>query len=265
MKTLIVTLLFLTISNTILSQDIVFKGVLYEHNSKTKTGKIKPIQNAQVLIQYSTPSITDNNGKFKTQSSGYKLGQSTKVIVKKSGYEVVNIKDLENIIAGSIEDVKIFMAPQNQLYESQLNYYNLAKKSINYNFELKFKKLEDERKLKEIKLKNNREEFEKFLIKYSEKSLNLENEKSVAINNAQDLSKKIAEINLDFADDLLKKSIGYYTIGNIDSCLILLNSSQFTYYEKKALQNIKLLTESINKSILNKLELTIKYLFLILS
>ena len=123
------------------AQSIFFKGVIYEHNSKTNTGKLKPIQNAQVIIPYSIPTTTDNSGKFKTETDGYKNGQSTKINIKKIGYEVVNSKELDNVIAGSLDEVKVYMAPQNLLYEAQLKYYNLAKKSVESSYDSKLNKL----------------------------------------------------------------------------------------------------------------------------
>ena len=122
-------------------QKVVFKGILYEHNSKTNTGKIKTLQNAQIIIPYSVPTTTDNAGKFKTETDAYKVGQSTKITVRKAGYEVVNIKDLDNVIAGNLDDVKIYLAPQNLLYEAQMKYYNLAKKSVENSYDKKLNTL----------------------------------------------------------------------------------------------------------------------------
>ncbi len=229
------------------AQQITFKGVLYEHNSKTNTGKLKPIQNAQIIIPFSIPSTTDNMGKFKTESDGYKVGQSTKIIIKKAGYEVVNVKELENVVAGSIEEVKVYLAPQNLLYEAQLKYYNLAKKSIETSYDLKLNKLINDLNKNKIANQDNKAAFDAYLKTFTDKSQELENERNGALKSAQDVAKNIAEINLDFADNLYKKAIGYFLKGNIDSCLILLNSKQFSIQEKKAISNINKLNESINQ------------------
>ena len=229
------------------AQQIIFKGVLYEHNSKTNTGKLKAIQNAQIIIPFTVPSTTDNMGKFKTESDGYKLGQTTKIIVRKLGYEVVNEKDLENIVAGSLDELKVFLAPQNLLYEAQLKYYNLAKKSIETSYDSKLNKLITELNKNRSANQDNKEAFDTYFKNYTYKSQDLEIERNNALKSAQDVAKNIAEINLDFADNLYKKAIGYFLKGNIDSCLILLNSNQFSKQEKKAIANINKLNESINQ------------------
>ena len=247
MKKIIYLFIILLCAFQLKAQQITFKGVLYEHNSKTTTGKLKPIQNAQIIIPFSIPSTTDNMGKFKTESDGYKVGQATKIIIKKAGYEVVNVKDLENVVAGSIDEVKVYLAPQNLLYEAQLKYYNLAKKSIETSYDLKLNKLINDLNKNKSANQDNKEAFDTYLKSFTDKSQELENERNGALKSAQDVAKNIAEINLDFADNLYKKAIGYFLKGNIDSCLILLNSNQFSIQEKKAIANINKLNESINQ------------------
>lgn len=229
------------------AQSIFFKGVIYEHNSKTNTGKLKPIQNAQVIIPYSIPTTTDNSGKFKTETDGYKNGQSTKINIKKIGYEVVNSKELDNVIAGSLDEVKVYMAPQNLLYEAQLKYYNLAKKSVESSYDSKLNKLLADLNKNKILFKDNKESFNNYLKSFTERSEQLENERNNALKNAQDLSKKIAEINLDFANNLFKQAIQFFIKGDIENCLALLNSDSFKMEQKIAENKIGALKEEMNR------------------
>ena len=245
MKNIIYTIIFLLTYLNSISQKVIFKGILYEHNSKTNTGKIKNIPNAQIIIPYSVPTITDNYGKFKTESDAYKVGQSTKITVKKSGYEVVNIKDLDNVFAGNLDDIKIYLAPQNLLYESQLKYYNLAKKSVENAYDKKINILLSDFRISKYNFQNNKEELNKYEKGFIEKSQKLEFERENAIKSAQELSKSIAEINLDFANNLYKRAIRYFLKGEIDSCLFILNSNQFQEQQIKSIININKLKESI--------------------
>ena len=162
MKNILIFLILLIGFNSN-AQNIFFRGIIYEHNSKTNTGKLKPIQNAQVIIPFSVPTTTDNSGKFKTETDGYKNGQSTKINIKKTGYEVVNIKELDNVVAGSLDEVKVYMAPQNLLYEAQLKYYNLAKKSVENSYDSKMNKLLADLNKNKILFKNNKENFDNYI------------------------------------------------------------------------------------------------------
>jgi hypothetical protein len=229
------------------AQNIFFRGVIYEHNSKTNTGKLKPIQNAQVIIPFSIPTTTDNSGKFKTETDGYKNGQSTKINIKKIGYEVVNSKELDNVVAGSLDEVKVYMAPQNLLYEAQLKYYNLAKKSVESSYDSKMNKLLADLNKNKILFKDNKESFNNYLKSFTERSEQLENERNNALKNAQDLSKKIAEINLDFANNLFKQAIQFFIKGDIENCLTLLNSDSFKMEQKIAENKIGALKNEMNK------------------
>ena len=246
MKNILIFLILLIGFNSN-AQNIFFRGIIYEHNSKTNTGKLKPIQNAQVIIPFSVPTTTDNSGKFKTETDGYKNGQSTKINIKKTGYEVVNIKELDNVVAGSLDEVKVYMAPQNLLYEAQLKYYNLAKKSVENSYDSKMNKLLADLNKNKILFKNNKENFDNYIKLFSEKSEQLENERNNALKSAQDLSKTIAEINLDFANNLFKQAILFFIKGDIESCLALLNSDSFKMEQKLAEKKIGALKEEVNK------------------
>jgi len=72
---IILSLAYLVFVKVVFCQTIEFKGVVYEHNSKTNTGKIKLISDAQVIIPRSVPVTTDASGKFKTISDGLKVGE----------------------------------------------------------------------------------------------------------------------------------------------------------------------------------------------
>ena len=134
------------------SQSIVFKGIVYEHNSKTKTGQIKLISDAQVIIPRSVPVATDIKGKFKTVSEGLKLGSSVNFNIIKPGYEVVNLKEIENVMVGRLDDLIIYMAPKNDLYKAQQEYYQIAKKSVETSYIKKINLLKSE--LNSLKIKN---------------------------------------------------------------------------------------------------------------
>lgn len=246
MKNILIFLILLIGFNSN-AQNIFFRGIIYEHNSKTNTGKLKPIQNAQVIIPFSVPTTTDNSGKFKTETDGYKNGQSTKINIKKTGYEVVNIKELDNVVAGSLDEVKVYMAPQNLLYEAQLKYYNLAKKSVENSYDSKMNKLLADLNKNKILFKDNKESFNNYLKSFTERSEQLENERNNALKNAQDLSKKIAEINLDFADNLFKQAIQFFIKGDIENCLTLLNSDSFKMEQKIAENKIGALKDEMNR------------------
>ncbi len=217
-------------------QTIEFKGIVYEHNSKTKTGQLKIISDAQVVIPKSVPVTTDIKGKFKTVSDGLIIGKSVPVKFIKNGFQVVNSNEMENVFVGRKEDLVVYMAIRSELQKSKMEYYKLAKNSVEAAHLKKIQSLSLE--LKNLRIDN---------LEYTQKIQSLELEKKNALDNAQNLSKELSEINLDFAGDLLKKAILYYRNGEIDSCLQILHSNAYKESESKVISDL----ESLRKGLSN--------------
>ena len=236
---------------SVFSQETFVHGVLYEHNSKTNSGALKPISNAQILITKSVPCTSDNTGKFKTRLDGYQYGQTAQISVRKPGYEVVNVKELENYLVGARDEVKIFLAPQNMLYEAQMKYYNIAKKSIDAGYNEKLSRLTSELKNFESLKLNSQEDIQNFNQEFQRKSKEIENQRKTALKSADGIAKRIAEINLDFAEKTYKQAVDFFVMGNIDSCLVLLNSKYFFDETNKTLSKIGDLKNSIKDEVNN--------------
>ena len=209
-------------------QTIEFRGIVYEHNSKTKTGQLKIISDAQVVIPKSVPVTTDIKGKFKTVSDGLIIGESVPVKFIKNGFKVVNSKEIETVFVGRKEDLVVFMASTSELQKAQLEYYNLAKKSIESAHLEKIKLLNSE--VNNLKIQKD---------EYFQKIKKLEFEKEVAVQTAQNLANQLSEINLDFASDILIKAVNYYKKGDIDSCLKILYSNDYKETENKVLDGVE--------------------------
>lgn len=237
MKLQITLIFFLLISSEFIAQNIVFHGVVYEHNSKTKTGQLKLISDVQVIIPKSVPVTSDVKGKFKTFSDGLNIGESVSVKLIKNGYQVVNYKELETVFVGRKDDLIVYMASQSELQKAQLEYYNLAKKSIESAHLKKIQLLSLE--LKNLKIEND---------EYTRKIEILELESKAAIQNAQNLSKQLSEINLDFAGNLLKKAVLFYQKGEIDSCLSILHSDAYKEAGNKVVNDVESLRKGMSQA-----------------
>lgn len=227
-------------------QSVSFTGVIYEHNSKTNTGSLKGLANSQVTIPYSVPVISDNKGSFKTETEGFKVGESTKIKIRKSGYEIVNEKELNDVVVGKQNDIIVYMAPEGKLYEEKLKYYNLAKKSIELSHDEKMNNLLLEFKKKQTEYSNDNLSLLKYNEEYAKQVDKLDNEMRDALRSAKSLSKRVAEINLDFANNLLKRAVQLYKRGEIDSCLNFLNSSAFDKEQQRSIKKLEKMKEAVS-------------------
>lgn len=226
------------------SQSISFSGLVYEHNSLTKTGKLNPISDAQVIIPYATPVVTDNEGKYNTESDRYQKGQSVKIDIRKKGFEIVNRNETQNYITGTIDDLKIFVANSEDLYHSQLKYYNIAKQNIELTYTQKIEKLTlDFNELRKAVSSGSHDV--NAIERLKAKRNALEKERETALNSANNLARTIAEINLDFVSNLYRTAIQLYKTGHVDSCLKILESAEFEQQQIESLKEINRLKDEM--------------------
>jgi len=109
----------LLMSSFAFSQQISLRGSIAVHNSKYKTGKQQFIKDAFITARYTKPSSTDNNGNFSLQFVGTEIGTSIKLEIAKQGLEVVNRRDLEDVVLGRKRPLRIYLAKKGKLAEAQ--------------------------------------------------------------------------------------------------------------------------------------------------
>ena len=70
------------------------------HNSRYKTGKIEYVKDAAVSADFATATSSDDMGQFQLRFRGMPTGTKVDVFLEKYGLEVVNDRDLKNVILG---------------------------------------------------------------------------------------------------------------------------------------------------------------------
>ena len=160
--------------------------------------------------------------------------------------EIVNEKELNDVVVGKQNDIIVYMAPEGKLYEEKLKYYNLAKKSIELSHDEKMNNLLLEFKKKQTEYSNDNLSLLKYNEEYAKQVDKLDNEMRDALRSAKSLSKRVAEINLDFANNLLKRAVQLYKRGEIDSCLNFLNSSAFDKEQQRSIKKLEKMKEAVS-------------------
>ena len=80
-KNLIIALVFIFITSNVIAQQIPLKGVVTVQNSKTYTGKIQYVKNAEATHPNAKTEVTDNEGKFTLYITGLKEKSQTQIAV----------------------------------------------------------------------------------------------------------------------------------------------------------------------------------------
>jgi hypothetical protein len=119
MKKVIITLVCILTCFHLFPQQITLDGQVSMHNSKYNTGKIQYVKDAYVTASFAAPDDTDTEGRFCLVFVGIKSGVSVKVTVEKAGLEVVNTRDLEQVIIGRKDVLRVYLAAKGELARCQ--------------------------------------------------------------------------------------------------------------------------------------------------
>ena len=185
-------------------QDISLPGVVVEQNSKYKTGTVHYLSKVSLRsIPSSTPTQSDEQGNFSLVFSDYRGGSSIRVFAQKSGYEVVNQKELEQAaVLGRYQPLKVVMCKVGELAENQVKYYNIGVEAIEESYQRKIALLDKGGKEKDALIQSLRERHKVLLTEKASILFYLEKDKAEALAQVHTFSERFAEVNLDDADSL---------------------------------------------------------------
>lgn len=108
-------------------QDVRLPGRVVEQNSRYRTGQVNYLEGAFIVAKGATPTRSDVRGSFTLVFAGKPVGNAARISVKKSGYTVVNEKELESAaILGRLSPLKVVLCNADRLRENQLAYYLIA-------------------------------------------------------------------------------------------------------------------------------------------
>ncbi|WP_026451293.1 tetratricopeptide repeat protein [Aequorivita capsosiphonis] len=220
------------------SQQIKLSGQVSIHNSKYETGHIIYVDNAVMSADFTKDAITDNEGKFTLEFVEIPDGTAVKVKAEKSGLEVVNERDLLEVILNRNRNVplRIYLAENGKINEAKLQLLNVSRDA-----------LFAERDAEIRRLRGNEKES-KAAIAQLESRLNLEIkdrfEAETLLNAYTDELKiklpqyllDLATINLDFASELYKEAYEYFKNGKLEQVIETLDEEKL----RKSLDDAKL-------------------------
>ncbi len=236
--TAFISLFFIAITS-IVAQEIRLKGQVSIHNSGYKTGKIKYVQNAYVSAAFAGSDDTDVDGKFSLTFSGIDKGTSVEVSVEKSGLEIVNKKDLQDIVIGRLTPLKVFAAPKGQLARAQTELYEISLAAITAKHEaliVKLRKGGEESKavIQQLEQQLNREIVHRF-----EAEELLFDQLETTKKRLPETVKKLAQVNLDIASEDYRRAYQAYRAGKVERAILILDQAQLAKQVSQALLNIE--------------------------
>ena len=221
MKRLTIILFSLFVLQT--SAQVVVKGLVTEQNSG---GKMLP--GVEIKSLGGIPEVSDNAGLFQLTFAGKKPGDRIYVEVNKSGYEVVNRKEiLEDWLIGKDpkERTKVVMCPEGMVAQNMAKYYRISEKALTKGYYEKIDALMTERGQAKIDAK-----------RYAEQAKLLEEQFKNQRKQLDELAEKFARENFDDYTGIQKQAADSFMAGNIEAAISILGTINSEEEMKKALR-----------------------------
>ncbi len=234
-------LFFFTLSVCIHAQQSEIKGIISIHNSEYETGKRQYVKNAQVEDDFAKASAqtTDDNGNFKLVFVRTPDKTSVQLIVKKEGLQVVNIDGL-SAVTSQRDLIRLSMAKPDKIAEYRRQIYQVGKTEAEKNFTSQLKKKSEQIEVLQRDAVKNKTAIEKLQTEYAE----LQDFTSKIEEQAQDLARRYAPINLDDAAPLYRESFRLFQQGELGKALQILRGANLVNQANKILTE----EQAINKA-----------------
>ncbi|MEM9931740.1 MAG: hypothetical protein AAF840_18185, partial [Bacteroidota bacterium] len=210
------------------AQQIDLQGQVYILNSLYQTGQIKYVEGAAIQAAFAGETRSDADGQFGLTFSGLENGSLVDLTVEKAGLEVVNERDVLNVVLGRKQPLKIFLAPQGELAQRQTELYEVSLAALTAKQDaliasLRAGGVESTRTIEELEQQLNRE------LEHRYEAENIIREQLEATKERlPEMVKRLAEVNLDFASAIYRSAYEAYLAGDISRALDLLDEEQLS-------------------------------------
>lgn len=189
------------------------KGVVRELNSNKK-----PLAGVQIIVWGAIATSSDVKGNFTLKFNDKNPGDRIlKKDIFKVGYEVINVREIENWVLSSGQDtLKVIMSPTGERIKNIDKYYNLGLTAIITSHEKKIKSLKTELDQRKISLEEHQEKVRKLeqqLMKMKESEL-------------QVIAQEFANTNFDDAQPIIQKAYEIFLSGDLEKAIQLLEQSR---------------------------------------
>lgn len=208
------------------AQQIPLEGQVSIHNSKYKTDTTKFVKNAEVSAENTMPNNTDALGQFQLEFVGLENGKAVKLMVEKAGMEVVNWRDLNEVVVGRKDPLSIYLAQEGEVDQARLEFFNIGVMTLRARYDSIIKLLYDSLEISnatitkleiqfgvEIQSRHQAEELLNARIDELERRL-------------PEFALQLASENLDFASEIFIEAYEFFKKGEIEKAINMLDNAK---------------------------------------
>ena len=202
---------------------LIQNGLVREQNS----GK-RPIADVQIIFANAVPTTSEQSGKFRLAFSGKKAGNLVFMTnIKKTGYELVNKKELEHITLTDSDKLPtdIIVAKAGVVDAAKKQYYAISDIALKTGFERQKAQLRQA-------LQNAKMTQQQFQDQFDALQKQYDNQKKVM----DELSEKFAKVNFDDVSALYQEALQLFKDGKIDQAIQKLEGANLNKQTEKIIK-----------------------------
>lgn len=219
------------------AQNNILRGIV-----KLQSSSSQPLENVEISAFGSNTVYSNSSGMFQMTFGSKHPGAVVSLLVNKPDYEVINEKEIERCIIRENPDelIVIVMARQGERNRQALSYYNI----IIQNSDNLFKKELNALKGQLSNISNNNSERRILLDQITA----LQQEKENLLNQAEQLARQLASVDLDQASELANRAFEEFNKGNVKAALDILSDETLAESLKTTKAEKERLAERVEKA-----------------
>lgn len=225
MRTLLTLICPLAFFSLGFSQQINLTGQVSIHNSRYETGEIEYVQDAFIQAPFAGGTNSDSEGLFRLTFQGITAGETIRLRVEKDGLEIINRKEMNEVVLGRLQPVQIYLAPKGKLAQAQVELYNISRGALlqRHNQQialLRKANAQSDSLIQALQQKLNTEISNRF---EAEELLNQQLQD--VQRRLPEMARKLATVNLDFVSDMYREAYEYLSKGKIELAIETLDEA----------------------------------------
>ena len=217
---------FLPLQPSLHAQQVELRGTVAVHNSKYETGEVIYVQDAYLSAPFTVPATSDVEGNFVLEFVGLASGTALKIEAEKAGLEVVNTRELEEVVIGRKFPLRIYVAEKGKLAQAQTELYKISKQALFARRDALIARLradteESQAAMTELQARFGQELSDRFAAEDLLRSKIDEQQQQLP-----EFAMKLAKKNLDNASQLYIQAYEFLRQGKVEKTITILNSKQ---------------------------------------
>lgn len=211
------------------AQNNLLRGMVTYRNSGSK-----PIEGVKISSFGTNAVYSNSSGLFELKFASKTAGDKVTLIVQKTGMDIVNTHDLEEVYIRKNPDdfIRVVVCKSGEREQHALQYYDIITNNINRKFTSKLNSINKKLDLLNETSDENAEEKKIFLDKIKQ----LEEERDKLLNQAESLAKRLADTDLDQASKLAKEAFKHFENGDIKKAIETLDDESLDQALETAVQ-----------------------------